>query len=208
MRFLIADVHPIILVALSEMLRVAFRDGISRIDTARGAHGLLQRLRGACYDYLIFEPDMSGPSKEISLLRAIKDADPSSKLIVYTGNSSPYLALTALDQGAKAYVSKSSRPQLAIDAIRAVVAGQTFIDPSIDVEAARNHPWNRLSSSERSIMLALARGENMQALAIDSHRSYKTVSTHKYNAFRKLGLRSKAEIGAFLNNHGLSFLVE
>jgi two-component system capsular synthesis response regulator RcsB len=48
----------------------------------------------------------------------------------------------------------------------------------------------------------------MQALAIDSHRSYKTVTTHKYNAFRKLGLRSKAEVGAFLNHHGLDFLVE
>jgi two-component system capsular synthesis response regulator RcsB len=208
MKFLIADVHPIILVALSEMLQTAFRGGISRIDTVGGVPWLLRRLNDACYDYLILEPDMPPHPGSIPLLKMVRHAAPSSRLIVYTGNTSPSLALAALDQGAVAYVSKCSGPQLAIDAIRAVVAGRTFIDPSIDMEAARNHPWNRLSSAARSIMLPLPRGENMQALAIDSHRSYKTVTTHKYNAFRKLGLRSKAEVGAFLNHHGLDFLVE
>jgi two-component system capsular synthesis response regulator RcsB len=208
MKFLIADVHPIILVALSEMLQTAFRGRISRIDTAGGVPGLLRRLKDACYDYLILEPEMPSHPKGIPLLKVVRDAAPSSKLIVYTGNTSPSLALAALELGAVAYVSKCSGPQLAIDGIRAVVAGQTFIDPSIDVEAALKHPWNSLSSAERSVMLALARGANMQALAIDSHRSYKTVSTHKYNAFRKLGLRSKAEVGVFLNHHGLDFLVE
>lgn len=208
MRFLIADVHPIILVALSEMLQATFRGTISRIDTATGVPGLLRRLGEACYDCLILEPEMLAPPKGIPLLKVVRDMASSSKLIVYTGNTSPYLALVALDHGAMAYVSKCSGPQLAIDAIRAVVAGETFIDPSIDMEAARKHPWNSLSNSERSVMLALAKGENMQTLAIDSHRSYKTVTTHKYNAFRKLGLRSKAEIGVFLNRHGLDFLIE
>jgi two-component system capsular synthesis response regulator RcsB len=208
MRFLIADVHPIILVALSEMLRASFRDRISRIDTAGGVAGLLRRLREACYDYLILEPDMAASPKGISLLKAVRDAGFSSKLIVYTGNTSPCVALAALDQGATGYISKCSGPQLAIDAIHAVVAGGTFVDPSIDVEAARQHPWHRLSQAERDIMLALARGENMQALALDRQRSYKTVTTHKYNAFKKLGLRSKAEVGLFLNHHGLDFLVE
>lgn len=207
MRFLIADVHPIILVALSDMLRTAFRDRNSQIDTAIGVPGLLRRLRGGCYDYLILEPDMAA-AKGIPLLKAVRDAGSLPRLIVYTGNTSPCVALAALDHGAAAYISKCSGPQVAIDAIHAVVAGQTFIDPSIDVEAARNHPWYRLSHAERNVMLALAKGENMQALAIDSQRSYKTVSTHKYNAFKKLGLRSKAEIGAFLNHHGLGFLIE
>lgn len=208
MRFLIADVHPIILVALSDMLRTVFRERISRIDTAAGVPGLLRRLKDACYDYLILEPDMAAAPKGIPLLKAVRDTHAAAKLIVYTGNTSPCTALAALDHGAAAYISKCSGPQLAIDAIHAVVAGQSFVDPSIDVEAARNHPWHRLSSAERNVMLALAKGGNMQALAIDSQRSYKTVSTHKYNAFKKLGLRSKAEIGGFLNHHGLGFLVE
>jgi DNA-binding NarL/FixJ family response regulator len=208
MRFLIADVHPIILVALSDMLRTEFRERISRIDTAAGVSGLLHRLKEGRYGYLILEPDIAAASQGIPLFKAVRDADPQSKLIIYTGNTSPCAALAALDHGAAAYISKCSGPQLAIDAIQAVVAGGTFVDPSIDVETARNHPWYRLSHAERNVMLALARGGNMQALAIDSQRSYKTVSTHKYNAFKKLGLRSKAEIGVFLNHHGLSFLVE
>ncbi|WP_413626371.1 response regulator [Luteibacter sp. Lutesp34] len=208
MRFLVADVHPIVLVALSDMLRAAFPGFITRVDTAAGAAGLLRRIKEVPYDYLVVEPEMSGFPQGIPLLKAVREAGFLAKLMVYTGNTSPCAALAALELGALAYVSKCSGPQLAIDAARAMVAGETFVDPSIDLEAARNHPWNRLSQSERGVMLALAKGENMQALAIDSHRSYKTVMTHKYNAFRKLGLRSKAEVGAFLNRHGLSSLVE
>jgi DNA-binding NarL/FixJ family response regulator len=210
MKFLIADDHPIILVALTEMLATAFPDRISRIDTVSDGHGLLRRVNDTHYDYDYLTLDMEMPERPrgISLLEAVRTARPSLKIIVYTGHVSPCLALTAIDLGAVAYVSKGSGPQLAIDAIRAVLYGHTFIDPSIDLDAARNHPWNHLTASEREVLLALGRGENMQALAIDSERSYKTVTTHKYNALRKLGLRSKAEIGVFLSRHGLDYLLD
>ncbi|ALN88575.1 bacterial regulatory, luxR family protein [Lysobacter capsici] len=57
------------------------------------------------------------------------------------------------------------------------------------------------------MLIALARGENLQAIAIDSNRSYKTVTAHKYNALRKLGLRSKDEIGHYLAHHGIDCLL-
>jgi two-component system capsular synthesis response regulator RcsB len=208
MKFLIADDHPIILVALTEMLATAFPDRISRIDTVSGGLGLLRRVNDTHYDYLTLDPEMPERPRGIPLLDAVRTARSSLKIIVYTGHASPSLALTAINLGAVAYVSKSSGPRLAIDAVRAVLDGQTFIDPSIDLDAARNHPWNHLTASEREVVLALGRGENMQALAIDSERSYKTVTTHKYNALRKLGLRSKAEIGIFLSRHGLDYLLD
>jgi DNA-binding NarL/FixJ family response regulator len=208
MKFLIADDHPIILVALTEMLTTAFTDRISRIDTVSDGLGLLRRVNDAHYDYLTLDMEMPERPRGIPLLEAVRATRPSLKIIVYTGHVSPYLALTATNLGAVAYVSKGSGPQLAIDAIRAVLDGHTFIDPSIDLDAARNHPWNHLTASEREVLVALGRGENMQSLAIDSERSYKTVTTHKYNALRKLGLRSKAEIGLFLNRHGLDYLLD
>jgi two-component system capsular synthesis response regulator RcsB len=208
MKFLIADDHPIILVALAEMLETAFPGRIAKVDTAGDGSRLLRRLDEACYDYLVMDLEMPAPPKGIPLLQAVRRARPSLKILVYTGNPSPCLALAALEHGATAYVSKGSGAHLAIDAIRAVVDMRTFVDPSIDVAAAREHPWNRLSPSERSVVLALAKGENMQSLALNSRRSYKTVSTHKYNALRKLGLRPKAEIGVFLNHQGLGYLFE
>jgi len=132
---------------------------------------------------------------------------PDLKIVIYTGHAHPSLALATFDLGAKAHVLKASGPNLAIDAIRIVSSGGSFVDPAIDLESARSHPWHQLTSGERKVLLALARGENLQVIAIDSCRSYKTVTTHKYNALSKLGLRSNAEIGPYLAAHGLDYLI-
>ena len=208
MKFLIADDHPIIAVALAEMLKTAFPGGTSRIDTVGDGGSLLHLLAGEPYDYLVLDLEMPGRPRSIALLDAVKAAQPALKVVVYTGHAQPCLALATLEHGAVAYASKGSGPHLAAEAIRAVVACNTFVDPSIDLDAARGHAWHRLTAAEREVLLALAKGESLQGLAIDSERSYKTVTTHKYNAARKLGLRSNAEIGPFLASHGLDYLLD
>ncbi|ALN88580.1 bacterial regulatory, luxR family protein [Lysobacter capsici] len=87
------------------------------------------------------------------------------------------------------------------------MSGKDYVDPAIDLAAAKSHPWHQLTSGERGVLVALARGENLQAIALDSGRSYKTVTTHKYNALRKLGLRSNDEIGHYLEKHGLGHVL-
>lgn len=207
MKFLIAEDHPIIVIALMEMLKTAFPGKVD-IETVADGSALLRALDAMRYDYLVLDLQMPGDLKSIPLLDAVVAAAPGLRVIVYTGHVHPCLALASLDHGAAAYLSKSSGPQLAIQAIREVVDGNSFIDPSIDLRAAREHPWVRLTAAEQEILLALARGENLQALAIDSKRSYKTVTTHKYNALRKLGLRTNTEIGPYLANHGLDYLLD
>ncbi|SOD51565.1 response regulator [Pseudoxanthomonas wuyuanensis] len=206
MRILIADDHPIIAIALTEMLKTAF-PGDVHIEAIVDGPGLLHKVGQARYDYLVLDLQMPGSPTSIPLLRAVMSICPDLRVIVYTGHVHPCLALASLDLGASGYVSKNSGPFLAMEAMRAVVAGGQFVDPTIDLQAARNHPWMRLTAAEQGILIALAQGNNLQALAIDSERSYKTVTTHKYNALRKLGLRANTEIGPYLANHGLDYLL-
>ena len=206
MRVLIADDHPIIAIALTEMLKTAFPDDI-RIEAIIDGPSLLSRLGQARYDYLVLDLQMPGSPTSIPLLKAVMGVCPGLRVIVYTGHVHPCLALASLDLGASGYVSKNSGPFSAMEAMRTVVGGGQFVDPAIDLQAARNHPWRRLTAAEQGILIALARGNNLQALAIDSERSYKTVTTHKYNALRKLGLRANTEIGPYLANHGLDYLL-
>lgn len=206
MRILIADDHPIISIALAEMLKMAFPG--ADIGAVADGHGLMLRAGEAACDYLILDLQMPGDLKSVPLLQAVHALRPEIRIVVYSGQAYPCLALASLDHGASAYVSKNSGPHLAIEAMRAVVAGKNFVDPAIDLQAARKHPWTRLTAAERDVLLALARGGNLQALAIDSDRSYKTVTAHKYNALRKLGLGSNTEIGPYLSMHGLDYLLE
>jgi two-component system capsular synthesis response regulator RcsB len=207
MRVLIADDHPIICIALSEMLKTAFPGDDTAIEEVSDSDALLARIVEETYDLLVLDLLMPGSLQSVRLLEAISARQPELRVVVYTGQAHPSLALAAFDLGAEGYVLKSSGPNVAIDAIRIVAGGGTFQDPALDIESARTHPWHQLTSGERQVLLALARGQNLQVIAIDSDRSYKTVTTHKYNALHKLGLRSNAEIGPYLAAHGLDYLL-
>jgi DNA-binding NarL/FixJ family response regulator len=207
MRILIADDHPIICIAMGEMLKSAFPAGDTVIEEVSDSDTLLARLEAGAYDLLVLDLLMPGSLQSVRLLEAISTRRPELRIVVYTGQAHPSLALAAFDLGAKGYVLKSSGPNVAIDAIRTVASGGTFQDSALDIESARAHPWHQLTSGERQVLLALARGQNLQVIAIDSDRSYKTVTTHKYNALHKLGLRSNAEIGPYLAAHGLDYLL-
>ncbi|MGO1003903.1 response regulator transcription factor [Lysobacter sp. CA196] len=207
-RILIADDHPIIITAISEMLSGAFDSGSIRVHSAIDGDSLLRVIGSNVFDYLVMDLYMPGRFKSVSLLRAVLKKQPQLQVLIYTGAELPFLALTTLEIGARAFVSKSSQPTTIIEAITAVMLGQTYIDRAIDVASTRSHPWLQLSSAEQAIILELARGENLQAIALDSDRSYKTVTSHKYNALRKLDLKSKDELFRYLEKHGLSHLLE
>lgn len=208
MRILIADDHPIICFALSEMVAAAFGNGAPTTETCGNGDDLLSRLEQDELDMLVVDLQMPGELRSVALLETITRRRPELMTVVYTGCPHPSLALAALDLGVKGYVLKASGPDVAIQAIKSVAASSTFVDPALDIELARAHPWHQLTTGERQVLLALARGGNLQAIAIDSGRSYKTVTTHKYNALHKLGLRSNAEIGPYLAAHGLDYLLD
>lgn len=207
-RVLIADDHPVIVAALSEMLGSALDTDSIRIDSVSDGERLLQALEDDRFDYLVMDLHMPGELQSVPLLRAALKKQPRLQVIIYTGTELPSLALTTLETGARAFVSKSSHPSTIVEAVLAVMRGNTYTDPAIDIASAKSHPWRQLSSSEQAVVLALARGENLQAIALDSNRSYKTVTTHKYNALRKLGLKSKDELFRYLEKHGLGHLLQ
>lgn len=202
-KVLIADDHPIVVVALTEMLSAALGEDGMLVDSVADGDCLLRRLENETWNYLVLDLHMPGRLKSMSLLREVLARQPQLQTLIYTGIDQPFLALAALELGARAFVLKSCSSEIVITAIRSVMAGQNYVDPSIDLAEAKRHPWHQLTTGERAVLLALARGENLQAIAIDSGRSYKTVTAHKYNALRKLGLKSNDEIGHYLERLGL-----
>jgi two-component system capsular synthesis response regulator RcsB len=207
-KVLLADDHPMIVFALAETLKSALSDRNIQVESVTNGDSLLAHLKAEPSDYLVMDLHMPGRLDTVPLLQAVVAMQPELQVVIYTGAHHPFLAQACLELGARAFVSKASGPQVAIDAITAVVAGRIYVDPAVDIAAAKKHPWYQLTSSEREVLIAMARGENLPAIAIDSNRSYKTVTTHKYNAFRKLKLRSKDEIGQYFALHGLDYLLK
>jgi DNA-binding NarL/FixJ family response regulator len=206
MAFLLVDDQPIITYALSELLKDAFPNA-AHIDAAGDSLAMLKCLTSKHYDFLILDLIMPGVGQSIAMLRAALSEAPNLGVVIFSGNKSPCLALAALEQGASAYVCKSSGYYLIIEAIQTLKAGKVFCDPVIDLGSAHMHPWYSLSDLEWHVLLSLARGECLQVVAKRQSRDYKTIAAHKYNALNKLGLSAGVELANYLVTQGLGYLL-
>lgn len=203
--FLVDD-QPIITYALEDILTKHFV-GALRVDKASSCAQMLDRLAVNHYDLLVLDLSIAGPGYGLSLLRAVRNQAPDLHVMVFSGNASAFLALAVLNQGACAYVCKSSGTERVVGALLTIELGFPYCDPSVNLHCAQRHPWHSLSGIEQHVMLSLARGECLKVVATRSYRSYKTIAAHKYNSLNKLGLDSGAQLVSYLTAEGLDFLL-
>lgn len=104
-----------------------------------------------------------------------------------------------VESPAKGYLSKQ-RYYLALEAIRAVHSGKTYLQPDLALELLcyRKNPTipqlETLSSREYEIILLLARHKTYEEIVEITHVSIKTVYNLKVSACKKLGIEEPAQI--------------
>jgi len=109
-----------------------------------------------------------------------------------------------LAAGARGYVLKQSASSELIHAIRAVAAGDNYIDPKLagrvmdsysgKKAAPRGETAGKLSDREAEVLRLIALGYSNKEIAGQLSLSVKTIEVHKANAMRKLNLTSRIEL--------------
>jgi DNA-binding NarL/FixJ family response regulator len=139
-------------------------------------------------------------------------AFPTMKLLALTMHEDKSYLRSLLDAGASGYVLKRSAAEELIRAIRAVSAGEKYLDPSLstaivdtlygrggrggsggaplrgDAEGAS------LSEREEEVLRLIAQGHTNKEIGSTLFLSVKTVETYKARSMEKLGLASRADI--------------
>jgi len=145
----------------------------------------------------------------LEALSRILARDPSAKILVLTAHEDAMHAKRVLKAGALGYLSKRSAPEALIQAIRQVMQGRTFLEPSIAQDLAVQQvtgdrtPVDMLSEKEFKVFLALAKGQSVADIAQIMSLSPRTVGTHLYNIKQKLGASNSAELAIIAMRHGL-----
>jgi DNA-binding NarL/FixJ family response regulator len=146
------------------------------------------------------EPDVAvvdvhlGDESGIALTRELLELAPRCRVVLYTGASDAELMMAGLEAGAMGYALKDGDPDELMAAIRAAVAGDTYVDPRLrealpPVRATTTPVPDRrspLSKREREIMDHLAQGLTGEQVAERLVLSSETVKTHIRNAMTKL----------------------
>jgi DNA-binding NarL/FixJ family response regulator len=150
----------------------------------------------------------------IEATRQIKEASPSTKVVIMTAHDEDRLLVEAVEAGASGFLSKDSAAQEVLGAVKAAAVGEVLIDPGTltrllaqvarEREAQRDamNLLNDLTEREREILRLLAEGLRNDDIAGKLYISPQTVQTHVRNILGKLRVHSKLEAVAFAVRHG------
>lgn len=207
-RVVIADDHAMFREGMRQLLTRGAEFDV--VGEAGSAAETMQIVRSLDFDVLTLDLSMPGRSG-IDLIRQIKAARPELPILVLSMHAEDQYAVRALAAGASAYLTKGSRAEVLLQALRRLAAGGRYIGDTVadllaqEVQPNADRPAHRsLSDREFQILHALVNGESVSDIAERLHLSVKTVSTHKTNVLRKLGCGSLAELVRYAIAHGIS----
>ncbi|MEE8582561.1 MAG: response regulator transcription factor [Dehalococcoidales bacterium] len=144
----------------------------------------------------------------IEATKQIKKFRPATAVLILTAYDTDQYIMALLEAGAAGYLLKSVRGNQLIDAIRAVYAGESVLQPSttrrvieqLKAKASGEEEipsFLPLSDREMEVLRLSARGVSNKEIAETLFLSNRTVQSHLSNIFRKLIVASRTEAVLF-----------
>ncbi len=157
-------------------------------------------------------PDVSG-FEAIRRIRAKKDqAQP--RIVVLSMHIRKEFVVKAVEAGADGYVPKSSTHVSLLDAVRIVHSGERYLHPRAasalvdayigeEQESEDQLRYRQLTPREQEVIQLAAMGYTSREIGQKLVISPKTVETHRFRAFEKLEIETRAELVRFALKIGL-----
>jgi len=208
-RVMIVDDHAIVRAGLRALL---FEEApFDLVGEAAGGYEALELVEKTKPDVLILDlsmPDLDG----ISVTRKIKPQFPGLKILILTLHEEEALLKEAIKAGAAGYILKRAAEAELISAIRVILRGDLYIDPTMVrglLEESRhpqinqNNPTESLTRRETEILRLIVEGFTNRQIGQELNISIRTVEGHRANISDKLGLHSRVELVRYARQHGL-----
>jgi two-component system response regulator NreC len=136
-------------------------------------------------------------------LRSIRDASPSTGVLILTMQDDPGYAREAMSRGARGYVLKEAEEADLLHAVRTVAAGGTYLQPELGARLLTASVAEPLTQRERDVLRLIALGHTNTEAAAQLHLSVRTIETHRANIQSKLGCTGRAELVRHAMEQGL-----
>lgn len=201
MNVVIVDDHVALRRGMELLLRRAGHHVVGTAGDAESAEALILRRMPDVALVDLALPGRSGAE----LTRSLLAAEPSLRIVLYTGAADERQLLDALDAGAAGFALKSGDPDELEQAIRTVAAGDEYLDPRLTSLLARPDGGGhspRLSPREREILGLLSQGLSGEDAAKHLSLSSETVRTHVRNAMTKLDAATRVHAVALALQRG------
>ena len=198
MKILLADDHPVVRRGLRQLLQE--QSGFDVVaEVSNGPEALAYVTAHGC-DLAVLDISMPGMNG-LETLKQLRHEHPALPILILSIYPSDQFAIRSFRAGASGYLCKAASPGELVEAVRRVHGGGRYVSPDFAERLVVESPGapgrlahERLSDREFQVFRALAAGRTVSEVARQLEISVKTVSTHRANLLRKLGLRTTADL--------------
>jgi DNA-binding NarL/FixJ family response regulator len=238
-RVLVVDDHRIFAESLAAALAAEPDVEVSAAGSGPAALRSMERAaaEGRRFDVLLVDADLGGgapgirpamaavPTQResgeegvvdgISLVAAVRSAQPGVRVVVLAEKDDPRRAALALQAGASGWVAKDCSLSRLLTVVRGVLRDETHLPPALltavlrELTAARKHRTESerlvesLTPREREVLRCMVAGLGRKAVAERLFLSPHTVRTHMQNVLGKLGVHSTLAAVALARRAGV-----
>jgi DNA-binding NarL/FixJ family response regulator len=200
----VADDHPAMLAAVSEILGRHGFDVVGRAMDGRQAVELIEATKPKVALVDVQMPHLTGI--EVAVRAAV--SSPETSIVFYTAYGDRALLSEALDVGARGFVLKEAPLSDLVRAVETVIAGEAYVDPVLAgflVSGDATAQLPSLTQREREVLRLLADGHANEEIGKQLHISSETVRTHVRKAMAKLDADTRTEaVATALRQHIIS----
>ncbi len=190
-RLLIVDDHVMIRLGLAALM--ADEPDIHIVGEASNGEEAIALFDQLLPDVTIMDgilPDLHG----VDATRAILAKHPEAKIILVSINESAEDIHRAMEAGAAGYVPKSQNQDVIVRAVRAVAAGERFLEPELARRLAARASTNALSQREIAVLRLVAEGMVNKQIGTELGLSENTVKTHIARIMGKLNVHDRTSL--------------
>ena len=212
LRILVADDHELVRRGALGVLHS--RPGWRVVGEAASGREAVEKTIKLKPDVAIMDismPELDG----VEVVRQIREAVPSTKVLVLTMHESDQMVQRALDAGAHGYMLKSDLTDCLPKAVKTVSEGKRFLTPKVSeivlegfLKTKTQHQAERAAARttprETEIIALLAAGKSNKEIAAQLKITVRTVETHRAKIMLKLGLHSLVELIHYAMRHGIA----
>lgn len=210
-RVILADDHLVVRAGLKALLgSTKDIDVVGEAPNGREAVALIERLKPDVAVMDLDMPQMDG----ISATKELAKLGLPTRVLILTMHTEEEYLVTLLEAGAAGYLVKNAADRELADAVRAVAAGDSYVQASAARTLARavsrraehadeREQYQQLSERERGVLVLVASGYSASEIGEKLFISPKTVETYKQRITEKLHLSHRADYVQFCLRLGL-----
>ena len=203
----VADDHPLFREGIERAVRE--RPDLELLGVAADGREALERIRELAPRVAVLDlrlPELDG----FQVLNALTRDKLDTRVLMLSASGEPEVVYRAVQAGAAGYFRKEADRDAILDAIAAVGAGRTAVDPELqagvfDQIRLRGTGEERpiLTAREREVLTLLAEGLSGPQIAERLIVALPTVKTHQARLYDKLGVSERAAAVAEAMRRGL-----